>query len=171
MEYRRTGDEGGGWPGSFDDVMSAIEFSTSLARFGVDTSNIVLLGHSAGGHLALLAGANSKQIKTVIGLAAITDIEQYAAGDNSCQTATPRFMGGSAQQLPENYTSANPTRQARHANTVLIHGKADQIVPVKQATSFSNEVRIIDGAGHFDLIHPGTPAFKALLKELANHIR
>lgn len=171
VEYRRTDDEGGGWPGSFNDAMSAIEFSASLERFGVDTNNTALLGHSAGGHLALLAGTNSKQIKTVIGLAAITDIEQYAAGENSCQTATPRFMGGTAQQLPEDYTNANPSRQARHPNTVLIHGNADEIVPLKQATAFSDNVRIIDGAGHFDLIHPGTPAFKALLKELANHIQ
>lgn len=127
VEYRRTGDEGGGWPGSFDDVMSAIEFSTSMARFGVDTSNIVLLGHSAGGHLALLAGANSKQIKTVIGLAAITDIEQYAAGDNSCQTATPRFMGGSAQQLPELYIcKSNPAGSPRQYSFNTRQGRSDR---------------------------------------------
>lgn len=167
VEYRRTGDEGGGWPGSFEDVQSAINFTTTLKDYGVDTRKTVVTGHSAGGHLALLAGAKNSAIHSIIGLAAITNIEQYANGDNSCQLATPKFMGGTPNEIPTQYEVANPSTQNRHANIVLIHGDADKIVPLQQARDFSNEVRVINGAGHFDLIHPGTPAFKRLLEELA----
>ena len=56
----------------------------------------VLAGHSAGGHLALLAGqhdnAEMPAFDKVIGLAAITDVATYAVGENSCQTATPAFL-------------------------------------------------------------------------------
>jgi acetyl esterase/lipase len=50
------------------------------------------VGHSAGGHLALLAGGEIKRLKGVIGLAAITDIAEYAMGSNSCQKVTNNFM-------------------------------------------------------------------------------
>ena len=52
------------------------------------------MGHSAGGHLALLAGGEIKQLKGVISLAAITDIAEYAAGTNSCHEVTKDFMQG-----------------------------------------------------------------------------
>ena len=49
-EYRRVGDEGGGWPGSLDDVTQAI--STALKRIENEGryTNIYIAGHSAGGH-------------------------------------------------------------------------------------------------------------------------
>jgi len=96
LEYRRTGDAGGGWPGTYADIKLAIEYLPELADFPVDLNKIAIAGHSAGGHLALLAA--SEQIydfDAVIGLASIVDIERYALGDNSCQVATPAFMGGS----------------------------------------------------------------------------
>jgi len=171
VEYRRTGDKGGGWPGSFEDIEAAVKFASSLQRDSVDTDKLILSGHSAGGHLALLAGARNKNIHGIVGLAAITDIEQYAKGENSCQTATPKFMGGPPNQKPQQYLAANPSKQSRHPNTVLIHGSSDQIVPLQQAKQFSAKPRVIADAGHFDPIHPGTLAFKALLKELAQLTR
>ncbi|BCO18775.1 putative lipase/esterase [Alteromonas sp. KC3] len=55
VEYRRTGDEGGGWPGSLHDVSAGITASLDDVARNNSKQTVVLAGHSAGGHLALLA--------------------------------------------------------------------------------------------------------------------
>jgi len=175
IEYRRTGDPGGGWPGSYEDIIKAIKFVSNLGGYGIDLKKIALTGHSAGGHLALLAASDpvvqsSVDIQTIIGLAAITDLASYAQGDNSCETATPLFMGGAFNkansEIAKEYIKASVRAEITPANTVLLHGSADAIVPQEQSTNSNLTYEIIEGAGHFDFIHPGTSAFKALLKKL-----
>jgi acetyl esterase/lipase len=172
IEYRRTGDVGGGWPGSYDDVKAGIEFTQTLDNYSLDLSSVVILGHSAGGHLALLAGSDADLVKRanisgVIGLAAITDIEEYAKGSNDCQAAVPAFMGGMAADKQQEYLVANPANQKLHPKTFLLHGSRDQIVPLEQATQSGIKLQVIQTGGHFDMIHPATPSFQALLEHLA----
>ncbi|WP_372627464.1 alpha/beta hydrolase fold domain-containing protein [Arsukibacterium sp.] len=172
LEYRRTGDVGGGWPGSLIDIKQGIAFAkASLAQYGVDTSRIVLSGHSAGGQLALLAGSQIRHsdIAAVIGLAAITDMQRYANGSNSCQSATAQFMGGSYSDLTEQYQQASPNQQLMHPATLLLQGSTDKIVPLSQASLSGIPYKLVDNAGHFDWIHPQTAAYKQfviLLQEL-----
>ena len=169
IEYRRVGDEGGGWPGSFDDIQQAIRHTDKLSDYPIDLNKVALAGHSAGGHLALLAGASMDiDFSTVIGLAAIVDIEQYALGSNSCQTATPKFMGGLPSERAAAYAAANPARQTLNANSVLIQGDKDNIVPLEPALKKDPSTRVISGGGHFDMIHPSTAAYQQLLGELAS---
>ena len=168
IEYRRTGDEGGGWPNSLNDIKLALDYLQDLDAPGINTKQYALTGHSAGGHLALLAGIGDKNALSVIGLAAIADIEQYAGGSNSCQSATHSFMGGTPDLLKAEYDRANPARQSLNPNTQLIYGDEDAIVPITQAQSSNLRLTKVNGAGHFDFIHPGTLAFQTLLKELAN---
>lgn len=168
IEYRRTGDAGGGWPGSFDDILAAIKHIDNLDGYPLDLNKVAIAGHSAGGHLALLANQKSERsFAASIGLAAIVDIEKYAQGSNSCETATPQFMGGSPAEKPLAYQQANPTSKPLPKQTVLIHGSLDAIVSPSQAAHFSDQLVSIDGAGHFDMIHPGTPAYQQFLKQLA----
>ncbi|MDO6693405.1 alpha/beta hydrolase [Aliiglaciecola sp. 3_MG-2023] len=179
LEYRRVGDEGGGWPGTFEDIQRGIQFILSQHKhLNFDPKRIYLLGHSAGGHLALLA--NDKVIAAdvhknykikVIGLAAITDIIQYSNGANSCQTAVSQFMGGQYEDtdtgknkgIVMDYKHATPRNVAK---VTLFHGEQDQIVPLSQSTDFSSEVVRIPGAGHFDFLHPKTKAFELLLEHI-----
>jgi acetyl esterase/lipase len=168
VEYRRTGDQGGGWPGTYQDVLAAIKFAASFDDERLDASEIALVGHSAGGHLALLAGSElGMNISAVIGLAPIVDIETYAAGSNSCEVATPQFMGGTPKQKTDDYKLANPINKIFHPKTVLIHGDADTIVSIEQSLGAKMPVRVIDGAGHFDMVHPATQAFQKLIEELS----
>lgn len=172
IEYRRSGDPGGGWPGSLEDVKRGIEYVSSLEDYSVNNDRPALAGHSAGGHLALLAAAQLEMdFAAVIGLAPIVDITEYAGGENSCQTATAQFMGGMPEQKAEQYAAANPAGRTLPPNTVLIHGSNDVIVPLAQSTAVDESTRVLEGAGHFDLIHPGTPAHRQLLKELAQAFR
>jgi len=164
LEYRRTGDDGGGWPGSFDDIKLALAQLTHVLPKDINTQELVLMGHSAGGHLALLAATENTEldIKHLIGLAAITDISRYALGSNSCQQATPQFMSGMPNERPQAYVAANLIYKKLPANTVLFQGQADQIVPEIQSQLPDVTTEVVMSAGHFDWIHPGSPAFAML---------
>lgn len=167
LEYRRTGDTGGGWPTTFGDIQRA--FAEVLARRDPQRP-LFIMGHSAGGHLALLLASQhvyQRHIDAVIGLAAITDIDDYARGSNSCERVTVDFMGGTPQQRPEAYQLANPGVFAPHPNTWLLHGSADAIVAPRYAEKLPRaNIIMVPEAGHFDWVHPQTDAFKRLLKTL-----
>lgn len=179
LEYRRTGDVGGGWPGTFEDVLAGInflmsDFSKEISN-RLDSEKISLVGHSAGGHLALLAGNHfraAKELKSVIGLAAIVDLNQYAQGSNSCESATPRFMGGSTSEIPDLYKDANPALKAPHPKTYLLHGELDSIVSPAQSERLPGAIfKTIPKAGHFDMVHPETSSFQALLSVLGESMQ
>lgn len=166
LEYRRTGDEGGGWPGSFNDIKLALSQTESLLEPHIDWDEIILMGHSAGGHLALLAASENTQLnlKNVIGLAAITDVSRYAMGSNSCQQATPQFMDGMPNEQPKAYQQASLVYRQISKQTILLQRDEDKIVPIMQSRLNLVQSEVIEGAGHFDWIHPGTPAFSRLLE-------
>jgi len=177
IEYRRAGDSGGGWPTTFEDIKLGIAKITELAELGVKFDNVVLAGHSAGGHLALLSGATIKNILpetsltfSIAGLAAITDINAYTSAEGSCNSGGLKFMGGTAKDKPDDYIKANPANYLIKKPTILFQGKKDPIVPMSQAealTSGANIQRLyVDGAGHFDWVHPGTTAFRKFLDYL-----
>ncbi|MFT6507988.1 MAG: acetyl esterase/lipase [Colwellia polaris] len=166
LEYRRSGVTGGGWPITFDDVKAGILAASRYNNGEYKLANSVLVGHSAGGHLALLAGAEISQLKGVIGLAAITNIEAYAKGENSCQTVTKDFMQGMPADKPSEYIKANPSKQTLHTNSVLLQGSADPIVPAFELEKLNRTIVLLEGVGHFDWIHPGSMAFSTLIKNL-----
>ncbi|MGX5200497.1 alpha/beta hydrolase family protein [Aliikangiella sp. IMCC44632] len=173
LEYRRTGDSGGGWPGSFEDIMHGIAQLEKMPSEIKLNPNIILMGHSAGGHLALLASATLNQwplqhidLKATIGLAAISNIKDYSKGNNSCQKATPQFMHGSYDENQSDYDQANPALKNLPKSTYLLHGTADSIVPINQAELAGTHQVIVEKAGHFDWIHPGSQAFERLKQQL-----
>ncbi len=179
-EYRRVGEDGGGWPGTFHDIASAVDYLPRLATDSLDMERVVLAGHSAGGHLALWAAARPGfepgspfhtetplMAAGVVGLAAITDLPAYAAGDNGCQQVTSRLMGGAPDAVPGRYSLASPATLTSLVKTVLLQGLDDTIVPPSQARAVTHAHLVgIPGAGHFDLVHPDTAAFPPLLEAL-----
>ncbi|GGD77835.1 alpha/beta hydrolase [Lacimicrobium alkaliphilum] len=171
LEYRRSGDPGGGWPGSLEDVIAGISHIRQLQDFPVDLERVVLTGHSAGGHLALLAAQHNDvpSLDAVIGLAAITDISEYALGDNGCQKAAAGFMGGSSLQVPEAYQQAQISADKLPSSVYLLHGEQDSIVPLTQSNGF--EHHILPRAGHFDWLHPQTPAYGLFMTRLQDYLQ
>lgn len=163
IEYRRLGDEGGGWPGSLEDIRLALAELETLQHPRLDLDRLVLAGHSAGGHLALLAAGNPPAglaPQGVIGLAPITDIAHYAKGEGGCNQAAARFVGDSSDDR------MNPALQPVPRGTVLLLGSKDRIVPYEPPYLAAQTVAGIP-AGHFDWIHPGTPAWSRFMEELA----
>ena len=172
--YRRTGELGGGCPDTVMDVISGINKLSHLGKFDLNMERLVLMGHSAGGHLAVLAGARSDLLELkpslVLGLAAITDVETYVRGTNSCQKSALAFMGGGPDELSDIYKEVQPANHKVDPNTVLLYGAVDQIVPAAQALLPGARPLRHDSAGHFDWIHPGTDAFRTILLMLSKEL-
>lgn len=191
LEYRRIGDEGGGWPGTFQDIAAGVNHLRELALpYDLDLSRVVATGHSAGGHLALwLAGqrqlpADSEihtddllPIKGVVSLAGITDPETYLVREGQgCGTAVDELLGGLPEDLPERYQQASPFALAPlGVRQVLITGEEDRIVPLSHITPFYEKARAagdrvksaaVPAAGHFEVIAPGSVAWRAIEKAI-----
>ncbi len=181
IEYRRIGDVGGGWTGSFDDVLQAINSTTALTNINPD--HVYLMGHSAGGHLALWAAshfpANSPfvdrltvKLKRVIALAPISNLVTYAEGNSSCERATPQLLGGLPTDHPRRYQLVSPHLLHLDTPAIIIHGAADPIVPVEQSREYVTAskmaaLRTLPELGHFDLIDPHGTAFQEILSALS----
>jgi acetyl esterase/lipase len=161
LDYRRSGDTGGGWPGTYDDEKARFLASASYNSGEFNLSGSVLLGH-----LALLAGGVIKQLKGVIALAAMTDIEEYVAGSNSCQQVTKDFMQGLPKDKPAEYHMTNPTKQLLHVNTFILQGAKDHIVPVFKLNELKRKIIMLEAVGHFYWIHPGSEAFRTMTQSL-----
>ncbi len=190
IEYRRIGNAGGGWPGTFEDVAHAADRLRAIAKEDrLDLSRVIAIGHSAGGHLALWlaarrhlpAGApgaspDALPIRGVVGLAAISDLREYARGASWCMKAAPDLMGGSPDSLPERYALADPTERLPLGVPVrLVHGTDDRIVPFAQSTTYvtralgkGDDVRVmpIEGAGHFDVVAPAGKASEEIVRAI-----
>ena len=148
VEYRRIGDPGGGWPGSFDDVLAATDYASNLD--GIDPARTVIIGHSAGGHLALLAGA--ERSLPVIALAAVCDPEAWQ------NDAVPAFLGAG------NRDGASPLRRLPlGVRQIVVHGTEDESVPFAMSAAYVEAARAsgddaelvrLEGAGHFEAIDP-----------------
>jgi acetyl esterase/lipase len=163
IEYRRVGEPGGGWPGTFDDVRRAVAFSREQGlRYGADPARTVVLGHSAGGHLALWVAAEVRDLAAVIGLAPVASLHQSLSDH-----AAAGLIGGGVDEFPERYAYADPARPTP-VPRVLIHGVDDDIVPIKLSREYSAPARLIEipGADHFAVIDPGHPAWQVVMQEV-----
>jgi len=197
IEYRRLDDAGGGWPGTFDDVARAVDHVRTLAgRFPIDTMRVILVGHSAGGQLALWAAtrrasdrdgspapsADPLRSTGVVSLAGITDLATYGASPGSCNASVKPLLGGAPAEYPERYAAVSPISRVPLGTRVrLVHGGADPIVPVSQSESFVDLARaagdtsvaleIVPGAGHFDLVAPQAEAWAAVIRAVRSLVR
>ncbi|HLY35065.1 MAG TPA: alpha/beta hydrolase [Jatrophihabitantaceae bacterium] len=164
IEYRRVGN-GGGWPTTFDDVAAAVDL---LATLDVDTSRVVAVGHSAGGHLATwLAGRPDARVPVtgVVAQAGVLDL-RAAARERLGNGAVEDFMGGTPDELPDRYAAADPMLQLPiDAPVVCVHAPADDEVPITQseayvaaATAAGTNARLVRATGdHYTLIDPSSP--------------
>jgi acetyl esterase/lipase len=170
VEYRRVGNPGGGWPGTFADIRSAYRYVRQEARrFQLDLNRLVVLGHSAGGQLALCLAAHETSLRRAIALAGVVDLRKAFALHLS-HDAVVEFLGGTPEQVPEHYRESDPMElKVPQARQWLIHGTDDDTVPVEFSREYvqhkkksGEPARLIEihGCGHFDLIDPDSAAFK-----------
>ncbi len=190
IEYRRIGN-GGGWPATFLDVAAAIDQVPSLDA-PLDLERVSLLGHSAGGHLALWAagrgllapgapghrgGAPPVRLRSVIAQAGVCDLA--GAYRRSRGGAAGMLMGGGPDDVPARYAVGDPLRLVpAGAPALLVHGTADQTVSIELSRSYAQaarasgaEVELVEIAGaagsHRAHIDPRGLAWAAVTSRLA----
>jgi acetyl esterase/lipase len=174
LEYRRVGNEGGAWPGTFEDIRSAYQFLIqNVQKYNFDTKRVVVMGHSAGGQLALCLAAHEPHVTAVVSLAGVVDL-QRAYQLHLSRDAVVEFLRGTPSEVPDHYREADPMLLSiANARQWLIHGTADDVVPppfsrdyvaLKQRQSGKNPENAhlleIPAADHFDLIDPNSKAWK-----------
>ena len=193
IEYRRLGNRGGGWPGTFLDVARAADHLLGIATtYQLDLSQLVTLGHSAGGHLAFWLGARPKirpgdplfsaspiPLTGLISLAGVVDLRrayelQLSGG------VTKELLGGSPSEVPQRYHSGSPYELLPLGVTqVLIHGTNDMNVPYEIATRYfeaaqsrGDRVSLLSlpGAGHFECVDPNTREWSTVKEAIARAI-
>ena len=185
IDYRGVDRAGGGYPGTFTDSAAAADALTANAkRYGLDTRNIVAVGHSAGGHLALwlagrrnlpkdspLAGGTPLGIARVISLGGLPDLEATAAApDNGCGTEVVARLVGD----PPHYADTSvPHLLPLGVPQDLVNGREDRIIPYRLATDYVAKAKAsgdtvtlhtIPATGHVELIAPESAAWAATRK-------
>ena len=169
LEYRRVGNAGGGWPGTFADIRAGYQFLTQNARkYQFDTRRIVAIGHSAGGQLGLCLAAHETGVKAAISLAGVVDLQRAYALHLS-NDAVVEFLGGTPAEVADHYREADPMKLAIRARQWLMHGAADDVVPpafskdyVSAKQKMKEDARLVEisGAGHFEVVDPRSGAWR-----------
>jgi acetyl esterase/lipase len=189
IEYRRLGN-GGGWPATFEDVAAAIDHLRQLDA-PLDLTRVCVLGHSAGGHLALwaagrerlpsgapgqVAGGPPVPLRRAIVQAGVCDLagayRRWRGG------AARALMGGGPDEFPERYAAGDPAALVPlRMPALLVHGVLDEVVSIELSRSYADAARAagaavelveIDGAAgrHRAHIDPRSAAWAAVTERL-----
>src|SRR5262252_658184 len=125
LEYRRVGNDGGGWPGTFADIRSAYQFLVQNAqKNGFEKEKVIAMGHSAGGQLALCLAAHEPSLKAVVSLAGVIDL-QRAYQLHLSNDAVVEFLHGTPTEVPDHYREADPMSSSIRTTQYVVHGTAD----------------------------------------------
>jgi acetyl esterase/lipase len=173
LEFRRVGQPGGGWPGTFNDVATGVAELPELVAVAVaerggvapDTTRPILVGHSAGGHLALwvarrLGPSGTRGVVALAPVANLATAYELRLGDG----AVAKLLGGGPLDVPELYAAADPSANLPlTVPAVIVHGDLDAEVPVEIGVDFAvasrsagDDTRLLrlSEVEHYTLIDP-----------------
>jgi acetyl esterase/lipase len=184
IEYRRSNNPGGGWPGTFLDVAAATDYLRELAKqHPLDIDRVLAVGHSAGAHLALWAAARSKlaatsalfsaapmPLRAAVALGGPGDLRDFSgyAAKVCGSNVVEKLMGGSAGAVADRYAQGSPVQLLPFGvRQVLIAGDADPIMPAAAREAYAaaarkagDTVELIEvPGGHFEIIAPHSAAW------------
>ena len=191
LEYRRAGNPGGGWPGSFLDLAAGVDYLRTIARGNqLDLRRVIVVGHSAGGSLVYWLAARPKlprssalYTKNPLRMKAAVSVD----GPPDLATAQPlernfcpvpgitQFMGGTPAEQPERYRDggAVPLLPIGVPQTMvvggLLRGSYDLVSGYEaSATAKGDSVTVLklEGSGHFDMLAPGSQYGELLIKAI-----
>jgi acetyl esterase/lipase len=187
VEYRRVG-SGGGWPGTLEDVAAALDLLPDLPQADrLKLTDVTVIGHSAGGHLAAWAAGRGRlpsdapgahprlRVTAAVLQAGVLDLglgHEQGLG----RGAIAEFLGGPPDDVPERYAAADPVRLLPTGAAVLcVHCAGDDDVPVSQSERYAAaavaagdpvEVRVLPG-DHMVVIDPASAQWRVVLEWMA----
>lgn len=188
IEYRRYDHPGGGWPGTFRDVASAIDHLRVVAhRQPIDTTRVLLVGHSAGGHLALWTASRGRHpvdpalaseapplaVRGVVSVGGISDLREYFGRERqSCgNPAVESLLGGLPDSVPARVRAGSPIERLPLGVPIRdLAGETDRVAPLTARQAFVQAARragddaelITVPGGHFEPMAPGTEGGQTL---------
>jgi acetyl esterase/lipase len=195
VEYRKLGEAGAGYPGTFQDVASAVDrLRAEAPKHDLDLRRVVAIGHSAGGHLALWAASRGRlpaasplraadplKIGAVISLAGIGDLKGQGkvfalpCGDDTID----RLVDTAHRRNP--FADTSPAELLpTGARVLMVHGAFDAVMPPYTGRDYVLKVRkagdgaevvTLPNAAHFDLVIPTTPAWKEIVAILGREMK
>ncbi len=180
VEYRRTGQPGGGWPETMADVLTGVSELPRLTAEAfpdaVAAGPPILIGHSAGGQLALYAAATLPTgVGGVLALAPVANLAEAYRLDLDTG-AVAALLGGGPAEVPDRYAACDPrSLPPPKSRTVVLHGTLDQQVPVAMSREFvsaghatGGDIRLLElqNCEHFGLIDPESAAWPAVVSAL-----
>jgi acetyl esterase/lipase len=176
IEYRRVGQEGGGWPGTLLDISASTD--ALVDQPAIDRDRVIAVGHSAGGQLALNLAASRPGLRGVVVLAGVCDLAR-AHADRLGDGAVADFLGGLGPSDQPDFGTrlrlASPIEMIPLLPQLLIHGARDEIVPPTQSRGYADralaggaEIELVEiaGADHFDVVDPAHEAWRAVVTRL-----
>ena len=198
IEYRRVDSEGGGWPGTYLDIANAVDHLKTIAgKYHLDMKQVITVGHSAGGHLALWAAARHRlakdsplyvkdplPIRAAVNLAGPGRLQSLSAEQQQkvCGSVpVTRLLGGEIDSVPRRLHDGSPAQMLPlGVPQILITGSLDWLVPpalgeeyaaIAQRSGDKAQMTVIEGAGHFEVIAPGTAAWPTVQKAIRSLLR
>ena len=178
VEYRRTG-AGGGFPGTLTDVAAAVDRLQGPGLPTGLTEKVVLLGHSAGGHLAAWSASRTRgtpggppqlPLRGAISLSGVLNLTRAATDPRSSGPVTA-LMGGAPSARRRRYAVADPALLVPASCPVwAVHAESDTVVSADQSTSYVALARAAGGRAeavavpgdHFTLIDPTSSSFSTI---------
>jgi len=196
IEYRRSDERGGGWPGTFLDVAHAIDALRALAeKYPLDLTRVIAIGHSAGGQLALWAAGRHRlpagsavflrhplPISGVLALGTPGDLASFRRKETDVcgGPVVTDLLGGGPSMVPERYAQASPIEMLPlGVPQILLTASADFVESPVEGAAYVAAARkagdsarqfVIPDAGHFEYLSPSSgawPAVRQAARELA----
>lgn len=192
IEYRREDNQGGGWPGTFQDVANAMDFLRELqVRYRLDLNQLIAIGHSAGGHLALWLAARGRLPsdsllftrepllpRGVLVLGGVPDLKVFRRqAEKTCEgDVILKLLGNSTEQLAKRYQETSPINLLPlGVSQILIYGTEDQAVPRQYARHYAHlaeqagdKIKLINvaDAAHHEYIVPNSLSWPLVKKSV-----
>jgi len=164
----------GAWAWGLSRAMDYLE-----TDHDIDAHRVAVMGHSAGGQLALCLAAHEASVKAVISLAGVVDLQRAYALHLS-NDAVVEFLGGTPAEVGDHYKEADPMKLTIAARQWLVHGAVDDVVPpalsrdyvgAKQKMKENARLVEIAGAGHFEVVDPRSAAWKEVERVVLEAMR